>query len=260
MDIEVLVSCMNEKDYSIISRSNIQSNVVVVNQCDVNKREEFSFTDANGKSWKALFISTTERGLSRSRNMAIENSTCDICVVADDDEVFADGYRDIILENHRKYAEGIITFKLDYPAKKYPETLKKVGFIGALKTSSVQITFKREQIVNKKVLFDVKMGSGSGNGAGEETKFMVDSLKRGIKALYVPMLIAKIEISPSQWFKGYDNRYFLNRGWVNRRIMGLFLGFAYCVEFSIAKYPLYKKDNTFSNALYYQVKGLFQKR
>lgn len=36
----ILLSCMYEKDKEIIKRSNIQSNCVIINQCDEDRKEQ----------------------------------------------------------------------------------------------------------------------------------------------------------------------------------------------------------------------------
>lgn len=43
MRLEVLISCMHQKDASIIQRTNIQSDVLIVNQCNENREERFDF-------------------------------------------------------------------------------------------------------------------------------------------------------------------------------------------------------------------------
>ena len=48
MKLNVLISCMHETDTSIVARSNIQTDAVVVNQCDTNSVIEYDFT--NNKS------------------------------------------------------------------------------------------------------------------------------------------------------------------------------------------------------------------
>ena len=48
MTLNILISCMHQ-DKNIIERSNVQSDVVVINQCNENKREEFTFTNKNGR-------------------------------------------------------------------------------------------------------------------------------------------------------------------------------------------------------------------
>ena len=52
MKLELLISCMHQKDASIITRSNVDSDVVVINQCDIDKKENFNFFNRNGVSCK----------------------------------------------------------------------------------------------------------------------------------------------------------------------------------------------------------------
>ena len=261
MTLQVLISCMYQEDTSLIERSNIQTDAVVINQCDNNKKEYISFKNQEGVDCQVLFISTTERGLSRSRNMAIRNATADICLLCDDDEVFEDDYEKNITEVFENNDNlDIITFLVNCPNKKSTYKSKKVGYIGAMQTASWQIAFKRESIVDNNIQFDVCMGSGTGNGAGEENMFLFDCLKSKLKLWYTPILIATVAQTSSNWFKGFTNTYFSDRGWVNRRLFGVFLALIYALYYSVTKYTLYKHENNFGNALYYQVLGVFQKR
>ena len=98
MKLILLISCMHEKDHSIIERSNVQTDVVVVNQCDKDSVDEFDFKNKKGETCHAKFINTTERGLSRSRNMAIRNAWGDVCLICDDDEWLSDDYADTIIK------------------------------------------------------------------------------------------------------------------------------------------------------------------
>ena len=43
MTLEVLVSTMYQKDYSLLDRMNIQTDAIVVNQCNENSIEEFEY-------------------------------------------------------------------------------------------------------------------------------------------------------------------------------------------------------------------------
>lgn len=47
------------------------------------------------------------------------------------------------------------------------------------------------------------MGSGTGNGGGEENRFLLDCRKAGFKMFYIPKVIASIGKGDSKWFKGY---------------------------------------------------------
>lgn len=264
MTLTVLISCMHEEDHSIILRSNIQTDAVVVNQCNSNSVSEFDFINKKGISCHVKFICTTERGLSKSRNMAIENAWGDICQICDDDETLPDNYEDVILNAYREnMGVGIITFalkRLDIK-KSYPTEKKFIGLRDVLGTSSIQITFLRSLLCEANICFDEKMGSGTGNGGGEENRFLLDCRKVGIKMLYMPQFIATVNEGDSQWFKGYTEKFFRDRGWTSRRILGFFVGFAYIWYNAIRHRKEYIKDGmNLGEILLAMFRGFCEKR
>lgn len=261
MNLEVLISCMHQKDASIIQRTNIQSNVLVINQCDENKVEKFDFKNTKGDICHARIFYTKERGLSKSRNMAIKNAIGDICLICDDDESLENNYVETIINAFNRYPDfDIITFNVKLPRKKiYPSSEKRVGYIRAMKIHSVEIAFRRKNILTKGIYFDEQMGTGTGNGGGEENKFLFDCLKKGLKIRLFPQLIASVSQKESQWFHGYTDSYFINRGWTNKRLLGMPLACCYSFYFSIVKYRKYRSDNSFLHALICQLKGVFKK-
>lgn len=264
MTFNVLISCMHQKDCGIIERSNVQSDVVVVNQCDKDSVEEFVFINKNGRKCRAKFICTKERGLSKSRNMAIRNAWGDICLICDDDEILSDDCEHIILKSYEENPTvGLIAFSLmrNDIKKTYPTKITKLGFKQILSTSSHQISFSRKMIGEKGTWFDEKMGSGTGNGGGEENKFMFDLKKKGVKSLYIPEVIATINPSPSQWFSGYDEKFFENQGWADRRLFGTFLGGIYLIYWAIFRRKVYAKDGvSVLQALKHSIIGFLSKR
>lgn len=267
MTLNILISCMHQ-DKNIIERSNVQSDVVVVNQCDENGREEFTFTNKNGRECKALFISTTERGLSRSRNMALRNAWGDICLICDDDETLYDDCEEKILKAYEAHPEaGVIAFALNRAdcGKQYPTEEGELGFRQILKTSSHQITFRRDQICGlkgkKPILFDELMGSGTGNGGGEENKFLLDCKKADMKLRYVPSVIATVNPGESQWFNGYDEKQLINVGWTSRRMLGILLGSVYAIYFWLRhRYKYKEKGVSMAQAFGFLTKGFFEVR
>lgn len=229
--VTVLMSCMHQTDTSIVARSNIQTNCVVVNQCDTDNVEEYDFVNKFGQTRHVKFISTTERGLSRSRNRAIENADKDsLCVIADDDEIFVDNLEELVSTTYQNMSgTSLIAFALirKNVNRKYPDTSYRIGFRKALKITSHQITFRREAIIKAGIHFDVKMGSGTGNGGGEENKFVLDCLRKHLKAHYFPAVIAVLLPGDSKWYRGHDSRFLYNNGWASRRLLGTPVGFAY---------------------------------
>ena len=79
MDVQVLVAAMNQDDYSILDKLNIQSDVIVGNQCEHNSIKEFEY-----KGYKAVFLNFAERGVGLNRNNALMRAAGDICLFADD--------------------------------------------------------------------------------------------------------------------------------------------------------------------------------
>lgn len=218
--IDVLISCMHEIDRSIIDRTNVQSNVIVVNQCDIDKIDNWEFENSESKTCSAKMIYTTERGLSRSRNMAIANATSDICLICDDDEILVNDYPKLILrafEDNPEY--DIIAFNLKNPEMECPKTEEVISYWGTGKLASWQVAFRRNAITTN-TPFNVKMGSGTGNGGGEENKFLLDCLAKGAKIKYVPVYIGEVAQTESMWFHGFDKKYWIDRGWIAKMLYG----------------------------------------
>ena len=69
MTLEILITTMQQSDFSIIEEMNIKSDAVIANQCNENNYREIVVV---GKSIK--MISTTSRGLSRNRNIALAHT------------------------------------------------------------------------------------------------------------------------------------------------------------------------------------------
>ena len=262
MTLEVLISCMHQTDWSIIQRSNIQTNALIVNQCNFDSVETYSFINQNGEECHAKMINTTERGLSRSRNMAVRNATGDICIFCDDDEVLENNYADIIYNAFREHTDYcLIAFRLTYSRKTFQDTIKTYNRFSSGHLSSAQIAFRRVEILKTGIWFDEQLGSGTGNGGGEETKWLYQLLsKRNIKAIYLPILIASIADGDSMWFKGYNEQYFVNYGWTIRRIYGMILGAIFLCYHIISHRKLYAPYCGIGDVCKYIVKGFFEKR
>ena len=91
--IEVLISAMHQKDDAIFERTNIKTDALLINQCDRNQK--YSIEKQFGTQ---RIISTTQMGLSKSRNMALDNAHGKICLICDDDEVLVDNYEKLIID------------------------------------------------------------------------------------------------------------------------------------------------------------------
>lgn len=117
-----------------------------------------------------------------------------------------------------------------------------------LRISSQQITFKTKAVQDK-MQFDLKLGAGTGNGGGEETKFLLDCYKAGLQIFFVPFEIAELIVdSSSTWFWGWNEKYFYSLGQTLRYILGAFLSRIYISYTLISKRKKYKKTISFWRA------------
>ena len=88
MKLEVLLSVMNLKKDKL-KEMKITSNCIVINQTNYNKYEKF-------KNFK--IYSYKEKGISKSRNRALEQSTGDILLFCDDDVIYYDNLDKVKVE------------------------------------------------------------------------------------------------------------------------------------------------------------------
>lgn len=252
MQLEVLVSCMNQKDSSLVENSSITTDVLLINQCN---RDDLQVQLKGNQTIR--MISTTQRGLSKSRNMAIENATGDICLLCDDDERLTEDYSEKIMDAFKKYAKAdVIAFQVINHKCSLRTKEQKLGYFKCLKISSCQIAFRTESIRKKNVLFNVFMGAGTGNGAGEENKFLIDCYKSGLRLYYIPVEIAELKQKTSTWFQGYDERFFYLRGIATRYMLGLFYSIIYAIYYSINKRKLFAKSCSVKKALFWMLIGI----
>ena len=256
MTLEILISCMHQTDLSIIRDSKVFSDALIINQCDRNEMLE---DKSSGHTIR--MISTTERGLSKSRNLAIQNATGDICLLCDDDEEFLADYERKICHAFEMLPDAdVIAFNIVNQPCRLKKRTQRLFYLDLLKIKSWQIAFRRTSILARGVCFDPLMGAGSGNGAQEENKFLTDCLKAGLKIYYVPYEIASVAQTESTWFHGFTEQFFYDRGGTTRYFMGTFLSVLYAVYYLTAKYPEYKNDISFIKASRALIRGLCDNR
>lgn len=243
--LEVLISCMHREDMDIINDSKITGHALVINQC--NKED---YDEQRTKNGLARMYSVKDRGLTKSRNLAIEKSMGDICLICDDDEVFQKDYQQKILSAYENLADAdIIIFKMTNRQPSFPDKIIRLKFPKIMKVSSWQISFKRQSLIDSGVRFDELLGAGTGNGAEEELKFLKDSLKAKLKIYYVPSEIASVGQESSTWFSGFNEKFFYDRGNTTRYILGLTLSVLYAFYYIIRKKKMYSADISSVKAL-----------
>lgn len=218
MKIEVLISAMNVADINFYKKFNLATDALIINQTDYNGYEEVYTGD-----FKVRMISTDTRGLGRSRNLALLNSKADIVIFCDDDEVFEDDYEQKVADAFKENPDvDFFVFKtLIYQNGKEIVKVKEekdLKIFNALRYGSVHFAFRRDEIMKKNISVSTYFGAGTDNGSGEDSIFIADSISSGLRVRTNLSLIAKIYNDESTWFRGYDEKYFYDKGKLSRAL------------------------------------------
>lgn len=266
MRLEILLSCMNQTDDSLLRSSGIYSDTIMVNQCSGRSEEELerrsyagsAAASSGGASYTVTMIHSPERGLSRSRNRAIQEASAELCLLCDDDEHFEPDYEEKIIRAFQELPEAdIIAFKIQNQRSRLPQRRHRLNRWTVLRVASWQIAFRRERVLKSGVRFDPYMGAGSGNGAGEEVKFLRDCIFSGLKVYYEPVTIAAVSQQHSTWFHGFDEHFFYQRGGETVHMLGFGTALFYALYYAVVKLPMYRKSISLSKAVAATVRGIF---
>lgn len=212
MKLEVLVATMHQKDHNLVEKINIQTDAIIINQCDRNEFEEFEY-----KGSKIKFLSFNERGVGLSRNNALMRATGDICLFADEDVHYVDGYEKIILDAFKYTPKAdIIMFNLPSENIYRPTYIiprkSRVRFFNCLRYGAVKIAVKRERLLQANVFFSLLFGGGAKYSAGEDSLFVAECLRKGLRVYACPNIIGYVSQEDSSWFEGYTEKFFFDKG------------------------------------------------
>ena len=250
--IEILISTMNQKDDSLINKMNIHCNSLIINQCSY---------DSVKKKDAIRIINTTERGLSKSRNMAIENSIGDICIIADDDLVYSEHMVTTVEKAYDKYKDAsIIAFYVKSETSNRPTSRPRhegyLNKIDTMKLASFMITFKREDIISNNITFNPNFGAGSGcYCAGEENILLIDCINKGLKIVYVDKTIATVSHNESTWWSetiSCKNIHDLGAAYY---LMFPKIYLLMGIQYIVRKRKRFDKDLNFIKSMHYYIEG-----
>ncbi|WP_296112566.1 glycosyltransferase [uncultured Anaerococcus sp.] len=222
MRVEVLISAMDVEDINFYKKFNLECDALIINQAGKNAYEE-----VEDKGKKIRMITTDTKGLARSRNLALLNSTADIVIFADDDEVFEKGYlrrvKDSFIEHPGVDFFVFRTFVYQNGKEiiKVQEE-KDLRFYNSLRYGSVHFVFKREALARKNLYLPVNFGAGTGYGSGEDSIFILSAIRKGLRVRTNTGLLARIYNDDSTWFDGFNEKFFYDKGALARALFPKF--------------------------------------
>lgn len=193
-DIEILIATMHRNNLEFL-KNMFPSGYGHLQLLIVNQTSKDAVLQSDSKSIK--IINNFEKGLSKSRNLALEHATASICLFADDDIVFIEDFEKSIIKAFKENNVPVITFQIqtttdelfwNYPAKN--------GFHKKLNNIlSPEIAIKRTDIITNTISFNEHFGLGAIFEDSENYIF----LKEVAKKLQMPYFYKKtIAIHPPE--------------------------------------------------------------
>ena len=210
MKIQTLVVTLRQDCKTLAKEMNLQTDALMGSQCGVDSVYRF---EHNSKTVQV--ISTATRGVGINRNSVLLRADGEICVLADDDMTFLDGYEQTVCDWFRRIPEAdVLIFNLqeEKPRRKKHTSVEKIGHWNYARYGAARLAFRRERVCFAGVMFNTMFGGGCPYSCGEDTLFLQECLKKGLRIIAVPATLAKIHDGNSTWFGGYTDKYFFDKG------------------------------------------------
>jgi len=209
MKLEVLVATMGQEHCLLAEKMNITASAVLANQCDRWGYEEQK---------DVRMLSTATRGVGINRNLALQLSKADILLFADDDVCYYDGALDGVIKAFEQLPRAdVIFFGLDMTRdgkvfEKRRNKVRRVHIWNALRYGTARMAVRRSAVMEKRLSFTTLFGGGCIYGSGEDTVFIADCLRKGLKAYSHDLVLGTCAKDSSSWFSGCNEKYLYDRG------------------------------------------------
>lgn len=207
MNLQILVSTLNSDPHKLVKKMHIDSDAIIINQCDKNSQEKFTY-----KKHSIYVFNTTERGIGKSRKMALALADADVVLFADDDEIMADNYTNKILQSFQNNKKtDFFIFEIGSKTNFKSRHSGRVHWWNSLKYGTTRFAVKRSSLLDSEITFDERFGAAE-YGHGEDSIFLHDCLKAGLTIVKSNANIATFSENKSTWFNGYDKKYYQDTG------------------------------------------------
>ncbi|WP_300491989.1 glycosyltransferase [Flavobacterium sp.] len=188
-DLEILISTMNRDSLDFLDRIFTASpfysfRILIVNQTTAAHQLYSDYPNVK-------VINVFEKGLSKSRNIALHQATGKIVLIADDDVCYPEGFREIIVDAYNQnQSVPLICFQTlttdGKPFSRYPKRPVFLGKNDLDKVLSIEVTAQTEALREKNCVYNEWFGLGARFQDAETLFFLRSALYKGLKVLFYP--------------------------------------------------------------------------
>lgn len=242
-DLEILVSTMNRNSLDFLIPMFpfchfSHFSILIVNQTEENKLLVSDFPSIR-------VINSFEKGLSKSRNLALKNAIGKIVLIADDDVIYMNDFDTKIIQAYNQYDnKAVISFCIEKPNgllfKKYsPNAKKNLSLMELFNVLSIEISLNKLILDKLGITFDENFGLGSEFQMGEEAVFLSDIKNKNQRIAFVPsVIVIHSEISSTEKID-FSKRYYVQGAFLTRVLKeDYFMGLATKLFFDVKQKKL----------------------
>jgi len=193
--VEFLISTTNRIDLGFLDVIFKYFDLNSIHILIINQTSEHNILTSNQHNIRVT--NSFEKGLSKSRNLALKQAVGKICLIADDDVQYLPDAVDTVVSAYQNYPEAaFISFQFLTKNNKI-ETLyqKKAGVQNTLlhkqHLHSIEITLKPDVLLRQGIQFHTCFGLGALFKSGEEIVLRDDLIYKSQKVVYVNKPIVK---------------------------------------------------------------------
>lgn len=219
--LQVLVATMHQQDTSLARKMHIQCDAIIANQADRNEVVD---------DGAVRMITTDTRGVGLNRNIALLAATAEIVLFADDDVTYYDGMSDGVLQAFRDNPEAdVLIFGMDITrngeiTEKRRVKSKRMRVWNAMRFGTCRMAVRRSALVRENILFNQNFGGGCPFSSGEDSLFLKACFDKGLKVYGCDYVLGSCAKDYSTWFRGYNEKYFYDKGVLMRYLFPRFSG------------------------------------
>lgn len=214
--VQLLISAVNVDAKELIKRMNVSSDAILINQCDTNDFETLCIKDEKNREREIKVYSFWERGVGLSRNNALLRADKTISLFADDDIIYEKDYEQKILKEFECHKEAdVLLFNVQVSKERrtyFHTDYHRVRWYNCGRYPAYAIAIRTEEMHRNNLTFSLYFGGGARYSNGEDSLFLRDCLKAGLKLYATDVCIGREEAGESTWFFGYTQKFFYDRG------------------------------------------------
>lgn len=219
MTLQLLVAAVNGAPRELAEKMRIDSDAIIVSQ-----GERYAYETLRWKGHEIRCFHMAERGVGLSRNHSLLRATAEISLFADEDIIYEPGYEQKVLQAfEERPAADLLFFNVQaMPGREtyHNEKSGRVRWYNCGRYPTYSLAVRTRRIHQKNITFSLLFGGGARYSNGEDSLFIRDCLRAGLRAYKVPVAIGHERERESTWFTGYNEKFFYDRGVLYRYLYG----------------------------------------